>query len=286
MHIFDKAVDLMTVAADPMMLKQIKTCNKVLKISFPVRFHDRMEIMTGYRVQHSSHMLPTKGGIRFSLAVDLDEVQALAALMSYKCAIVNVPFGGAKGGVVVRPMDYSSEEKEKIIRRFAYELITSKFASPAVDVPAPDYGTGEKEMGWFADTYRSMYPDDINALAVVTGKPVGLGGIRGRKEATGLGVFYGIRSFLSHEELCREHGIKTGLKGKRIIVQGLGNVGFHSAKFLQEGGATIIGIAEYNGGIYNEKGLDVETVKKYQIEKKKHSLTFLEQKILKTLQNF
>ncbi|MEM9672703.1 MAG: Glu/Leu/Phe/Val dehydrogenase [Bacteroidota bacterium] len=243
------------------LLDQIKECNSVYQTNFPIKLDNgHYEVITAYRVQHSHHRLPVKGGIRYSSFVNEDEVKALAALMSYKCALVDVPFGGAKGGVKISTRNYSERELEKITRRYTTELIRKNFISPAQDVPAPDYGTGAREMAWIADTYSAMHTNEINALACVTGKPISLHGIRGRTEATGRGVFYGIREAVSISEDMESLGLSPGLEGKRIIVQGLGNVGYFSAKYLQEGGAIIAGIAEYNGGIYDANGLDVEEV--------------------------
>ncbi len=241
-------------------LEQIKACNSVYRMKFPVRIGDDIEVIEAYRVQHSHHKLPCKGGIRFSIDVNQDEVMALAALMTYKCALVNVPFGGAKGGIKVNPKKYSAFEMEKITRRYASELVKKNFIGPGIDVPAPDYGSGAREMSWIADTYASLMPGEVNALGCVTGKPVTQGGVRGRTEATGLGVFYGVKEACSIEEDMKKLGLTTGLQGKKIIVQGLGNVGYHAAKFFYEAGAIIVGIAEYEGGIYNEKGLELDKV--------------------------
>ncbi|MEO0331904.1 MAG: Glu/Leu/Phe/Val dehydrogenase, partial [Bacteroidota bacterium] len=253
------------------LLDQIKQCNSVYQMNFPVKLDNgHYEVVEAYRVQHSHHRLPVKGGIRYSMAVNEDEVKALAALMSYKCALVDVPFGGAKGGVKIDTRKYSESELEKITRRYTTELIRKNFISPAQDVPAPDYGTGAREMAWIADTYSSINTGELNALACVTGKPISLHGIRGRTEATGRGVFYGIRTAVDIAEDMQSLGLTPGLEGKRIIIQGLGNVGYYSAKYLQEGGAIITGIAEYNGGIYDPSGLDVEKV--YQLKQEKGSI--------------
>ena len=251
----------------PGMIDQIKKCNSVYTFSFPVEIDDpkqKYHVLDAFRVEHSHHKLPTKGGIRFALSVDLDEVKGLAALMSYKCAIVNVPFGGAKGGVHINKSLYTEEQLEKVTRRYTFELIKKNFIGPSIDVPAPDYGTGEKEMAWMVDTYQMMKPDDINAYGCVTGKPIILHGIRGRKQATGKGVYYGLREVCNvKEDMDRLH-LSVGLEGKRVIVQGFGNVGYHAAKFMQEDGdSQIIGITEYNGGIYNTNGMNVEKLFDY-----------------------
>lgn len=241
-------------------LDQIKVCNSIIMVRFPVRIGTDIQVFTGWRVQHSHHRLPTKGGIRYADHVTQDEVMALAALMTYKCAVVDVPFGGAKGGIQFDPRKYNVEEIERITRRYTMELIKRNCIGPALDVPAPDYQTGPREMAWIADTYQAVTPGQIDALACVTGKPLGQGGIDGRTQATGRGLFFGVREALATAENARIFGLTPGLAGKRVIVQGLGNVGYWAAKNLQEGGAAVIGIAEYEGGIYNRSGLDVDQV--------------------------
>jgi glutamate dehydrogenase (NAD(P)+) len=255
---FDKAAGY--TKFDKGILEQIKQCNSVLRMHFPVKVGDKIEVIKAYRVQHSHHKLPCKGGIRFSDMVNLDEVMALAALMTYKCAIVNVPFGGAKGGIAINPRNYDAYTLEKITRRYTAELDKKKFIGPGEDVPAPDYGTGEREMSWILDTYMALHPGEVDAMACVTGKPVTQGGVRGRREATGLGVFYGIREVCNMPDMMKKLGLTVGVEGKRVVVQGLGNVGYHSAKFFEEAGAIITGLAEYEGSISNEKGLDVDAV--------------------------
>jgi len=249
-------------------LEQIKACNSILRIKFPVRIGDNVEVIEAYRVQHSHHKLPCKGGIRYSLEVNQDEVMALAALMTYKCAIVNVPFGGGKGGIKIDPKKYTPFELEKITRRYTSELAKKNFIGPGIDVPAPDYGTGAREMSWIVDTYASLNPGELNAQACVTGKPIAQGGVRGRTEATGLGVFYGIREMVSNAEDMKDLGLTTGIAGKKVIVQGMGNVGYHAAKYFYEAGAILVGLAEYEGGIYNENGLDLEKVMEHRRETK------------------
>lgn len=261
---FDKAAKY--TRFDPGILEQIKACNSVYRMKYPVRIGDSVEVIEAYRVQHSHHKLPCKGGIRYSMDVNQDEVMALAALMTYKCAMVNVPFGGAKGGIKINTKNYTVEQLERITRRYASELIKKNFIGAGIDVPAPDYGTGPREMSWIADTYLALNPGDINALGCVTGKPVTQGGVRGRKEATGLGVFYGIRELCNTKDSMDPLGLSTGIEGKKVIVQGLGNVGYNAAKFFQDAGAILVGIAEYEGGIYNAKGLDLEDVVRHRAE--------------------
>src|ERR1051325_7172575 len=256
---FDKAAKF--TKWDPGVLEQIKACNSVYQMKFPVRMDDgRIEVIEAYRVQHSHHKLPCKGGIRFAAEVNQDEVMALAALMTYKCAIVNVPFGGAKGGIKINPRKYSVYELDKITRRYTAELVKKNFIGPGTDVPAPDYGTGEREMAWIVDTYQSLRPGEIDSAGCVTGKQVTQGRVRGRREATGLGIFFGLREVCNTEEVMMKLGLPTGVHGKKVIVQGLGNVGYHAAKFFQEAGAKIIALAEYEGSIWNDEGLDVEAV--------------------------
>jgi glutamate dehydrogenase (NAD(P)+) len=249
-------------------LAQIRACNHVYRIAFPIKRDDgSIEVINAWRAEHSHHKLPTKGGIRYSLMVSEAEVMGLAALMTYKCAVVDVPFGGAKGGVRISVKDYSVAELERITRRYTAELVRKKFIGPGVDVPAPDYGTGPREMAWMADTYAVLTEGELDALGSVTGKPVGQGGIRGRKEATGRGTYFGIREAVNVAEDMKALGLTAGLAGKRVVVQGLGNVGYHAAKFLAEGGAVIVGLAEYDGAITNPDGLDVDDVVRFRTER-------------------
>ena len=249
------------------LLDQIKACNIVLRMRFPVQVGDDVEVIEAYRVQHSHHRMPTKGGIRYAMTVDQEEVMALAALMTYKCALVDVPFGGAKGGVRIDPKKYTVDQLERITRRYTSELIHRNMIGPGVDVPAPDYGTGPREMSWILDTYTTMKHGEIDGIACVTGKPVNMNGIRGRVEATGRGVFYGIREMCGVAEDMKKLGLEKGIAGKRIVVQGMGNVGSYTALISQqEGDAKIIGIAEYEGSIHNENGIDIEALIKHRQE--------------------
>ncbi len=255
---FDKAAGY--TSFDKGILEQIKACNSVYSMKFPVRINDKVEVIEAYRVQHSHHKLPVKGGIRYSMDVNQDEVMALAALMTYKCAIVNVPFGGAKGGIKINPREHSAYDLEKITRRYTAELVKKNFIGPGTDVPAPDYGTGPREMSWIVDTYMSLRPGEIDGAGCVTGKPVTQGGVRGRTEATGLGVYFGIRELVNDVDMMKKQKMDVGMEGKTVVVQGLGNVGYHAAHYFEKGGATIIALAEYEGAIYNPKGLDVNAV--------------------------
>ncbi|MES2332600.1 MAG: Glu/Leu/Phe/Val dehydrogenase [Bacteroidota bacterium] len=256
---FDKASKFTTWEKG--LLEQIKACNSIYSMRFPVKMDDgRIEVIEAYRVQHSQHKSPCKGGIRFSDEVNQDEVMALASLMTYKCAIVNVPFGGGKGGIKINPRKHSVYELEKITRRYTSELVKKNFIGPGIDVPAPDYGTGEREMAWIVDTYTSLKPGEIDAAGCVTGKPITQGGVRGRKEATGLGVFFGIREVCHMEDVMKKLGLTIGVEGKKVVVQGLGNVGYHSAKFFREHGSIVVAIAEYEGAIFKADGLNEEEV--------------------------
>jgi len=260
---FDKAAKF--TKWDLGILEQIKACNSVYQMRFPVKRDDgSIEVIEAYRVQHSQHKSPCKGGIRFSDEVNQDEVMALASLMTYKCAIVNVPFGGGKGGIKINPRKYSEYELEKITRRYTSELVKKNFIGPGIDVPAPDYGTGAREMAWIVDTYASLKPGEIDAAGCVTGKPITQGGVRGRTEATGLGVFYGIREVCNMPDVMKKQGLSVGIEGKTVVVQGMGNVGFYCAKFFREHGAIVVGIAEYEGAIYNASGLNEEDVFKHR----------------------
>ncbi|HBW00192.1 MAG TPA: glutamate dehydrogenase [Bacteroidetes bacterium] len=248
------------------LLDQIKIANQVYEITFPIRRDDgSIDVIKGWRVEHSHHKLPTKGGIRYSRIVNEDETKALAALMTYKCALVDVPFGGAKGGIAVDKRKYSDKEMERITRRYTYELIKKNFIGPAVDVPAPDYGTGSREMGWIVDTYR-QFSNDLNAEGCVTGKPIQQGGVRGRTEATGMGVFFGIREACSKADDMKALGLETGVDGKTFIVQGLGNVGYHASKYMTEAGASLVGVAEQEGSIYKKDGIDLESLMAFRNE--------------------
>jgi glutamate dehydrogenase (NAD(P)+) len=241
--------------------EKMKQCQSVYKVRFPIGFRGGYKVFTGWRAVHSEHRLPVKGGIRYSADVNQNEVEALASLMSFKCAIVDVPFGGAKGGLRIDPMEYSTDEMERITRRFTRELEKKGYISPSLNVPAPDMGTGAREMAWMADEYRNINPTDINALACVTGKPVSQGGIEGRTEATGRGVQYGLQEFFRHAEDVKRAGLEGGLGGKRVIIQGLGNVGYHAAKFLQEeDDCKFIAIVEREGALLSNEGLKIEDV--------------------------
>lgn len=251
------------------MAQYIRSVNNVYQVRFPVKINGQVQTFTGWRAVHSDHKLPAKGGIRFSSMVNQDEVEALAALMSYKCALVDVPFGGSKGGLLIDTRKYDRESMEKITRRFAFELIQKDYIGSAVNVPAPDMGTGQREMSWIVSTYISHSPGDINHLACVTGKPVYMGGIQGRVEATGRGVVFGLREFFRSSNDLKQTGLEGTLEGKTVIVQGLGNVGYYAAKILQEeDGAKIVGILERDGGLLDPKGLDVEDVNRYKLANK------------------
>ncbi len=259
---FNRAVKLMDLS--PGLEQKIRVCNSTYTVRFGVRLRGKIETFTGYRSVHSEHMEPVKGGIRYAMSVNQDEVEALAALMTYKCALVETPFGGSKGGLCIDPRAWDEHELEQITRRFAYELIKRDLIHPAQNVPAPDMGTGEREMAWIADQYARMNTTDINAKACVTGKPPHAGGIQGRVEATGRGVQYALREFFRHKEDSAKAGLSGDLDGKRVVVQGLGNVGYHAAKFLsEEDGCTVVAIIERDGGLLNANGLDIEAVRQH-----------------------
>lgn len=247
------------------LLEQIKACNAVYQMRFPVKIGNEYQVIEAYRVQHSHHRLPTKGGIRYSMGVNQDEVMALAALMTYKCAIVDVPFGGAKGGVKIDPKTYSVRQLQRITRRYTTELVRKNFIGPGIDVPAPDYGTGSREMAWILDTYQTLKNGELDAAACVTGKPVSQNGIRGRTEATGRGVFYALKEACRFEDDMKILGLTTGIEGKTMIIQGLGNVGSHTGLISQEeGGVKIVGVAEFEGSIYKEDGIDMTKLLKHR----------------------
>ena len=243
---------------------QIMLANSTYVVRFGVRLRDTLTTFTGFRSVHSEHFEPVKGGIRYAPDVNQQEVEALAALMSYKCALVEVPFGGSKGGLIIDPRDWTSAELERITRRFTQELAKRDLIHPSQNVPAPDVGTGEREMAWMADEYKRLNPAEINAWACVTGKPVAKGGISGRAEATGRGVVYALRSFFDCTEDVTKAGLKPGLRGKRIIVQGLGNVGYHAAKILsEEDDALITHVMERDGAVVDENGINIEALRSH-----------------------
>jgi len=260
---FDKAAHLTEHPKG--LLDQIRVCNSVYYMQFPVRIKGEIQVIEAWRAEHSHHKLPCKGGIRYAETVDQDEVQALAALMTYKCAVVDVPFGGGKGGIRINPRDYTAEELERITRRYTVELIKKNFIGPSVDVPAPDFGTGPREMAWIADTYQAFAQGEINALACVTGKPVGQGGVRGRTAATGRGLYFAVHEAVNDAKLMKKLKLTTGLADKTVIVQGFGNVGYHAAKFLMEAGASITAIIEWDGAVVNSKGIDVEALNAHRL---------------------
>ncbi|MFM2388567.1 MAG: hypothetical protein RLZZ437_122 [Pseudomonadota bacterium] len=263
---FNRAVGLMDLS--PGLEQKIRVCNSTYTVRFGVRLRGKIETFTGYRAVHSEHMEPVKGGIRYAMSVNQDEVEALAALMTYKCALVETPFGGSKGGLCIDPRAWDVHELELITRRFAYELIKRDLIHPAQNVPAPDMGTGEREMAWIADQYARMNTTDINAKACVTGKPPHAGGIQGRVEATGRGVQFALREFFRHPEDVALAKLSGSLDGKRVVVQGLGNVGYHAAKFLsEEDGCIITAAIERDGALVNDKGLNIEDIHQWM---KKH----------------
>lgn len=261
----DKAMQILRISKT--LGEAIKACRSVLQVKFPVKLRGEVRVFTGWRAIHSEHLLPTKGGIRFAPIVSQDEVEALAALMTYKCALADVPFGGSKGGLLIDPREYDEEDLRKIVSRFTINLTAKGFLSPATSVPAPDMGTGDREMAWIEETYRQLFPDDINSNACVTGKPIDHGGIAGRTEATGRGIQYALQEFFRHPDDIKLAGCEEGLCNQRIIMQGFGNVGYHAAKFLAEyDKSLVIGVIVSNGAIVNPQGLDIESLRQHHIQ--------------------
>eukprot|EP00049_Salpingoeca_infusionum_P017197 m.352103 g.352103 ORF g.352103 m.352103 type:complete len:533 (+) comp16441_c0_seq1:205-1803(+) len=267
---FDLAAEQLRGKFTPGILQHVKEVNSAIEFTFSVEAEadpKHLYNIKSYRAQHSHHRVPCKGGIRFSKHVNMDEVKALASLMTYKCAVVDVPFGGGKGGIVIEPKDFTPDELEKITRTYTMHLIKHNFIGPGIDVPAPDMGTGPQEMAWIIDTYRNFKPDDVAGQGAVTGKPLEMGGIQGRTEATGLGVYYGIRELFKKEDMLEPLGLSTGLRDKSVIVQGFGNVGYYTAKyFTEKGGSRVTTIAERDGYVYNEEGLDIEALQQHMLE--------------------
>jgi glutamate dehydrogenase (NAD(P)+) len=265
----DRMVDraILVVGLNPDTAKAIQACNAVLQLRFPVRLDGKVEVFTGWWAAHSAHRLPAKGGLRFAPSVSQNEVEALASLMTYKCAIVDVPFGGAKGGLLIDPSAYPEAELHEITRQFAMELARKGFLDPATNVPAPDMGTSAREMGWIADAYQTQFPEDLNKDACVTGKPPSRGGIAGRSEATGKGIQYALREFFRHADAVAAAGLEGGLSGKTVVMQGLGNVGYHAAKFLSEQDQVrVVAIIEWDGAVVDPDGLNVHDVKQFLAE--------------------
>ncbi len=256
---FDRAAATLNMPVG--LAEQIRTCNAVYQVKFGVKIRGGYQVFTGWRAVHSEHRLPVKGGVRYANFANQEEVEALAALMTYKCSIVDVPYGGSKGALCIRPKDYTEEELEHITRRFTGELAKRGFINPGLNVPAPDMGTSGREMAWILDEYKQLFPNDINGDGCVTGKPVSAGGIHGRTEATGRGVQFGLREFFRHPEDVQRAGLEGDLEGKRVVIQGLGNVGYHAAKFLtEEDGVKVTAIIERDGAVINDDGLDIEVV--------------------------
>ncbi|CBY21135.1 unnamed protein product [Oikopleura dioica] len=243
-------------------------CASVLETNFRVRMDDgSSQVISGYRAQHSHHRLPTKGGMRYAPDVDMDEVKALAALMTWKCSVADVPFGGAKAGITIDTKKYSIQELERVTRAFTQQLTKHGFLGPAIDVPAPDMYTGEREMAWMANEYSRLNPTDLNAPGCVTGKPISQGGVHGRVSATGRGVFHGTQIFCNTKKYMDMIGLAPGMQGKSFIMQGFGNVGFHSSRYFVRAGANCIGIVEYDGSLYNPDGIDIYALEDYKLRK-------------------
>ena len=248
---FDYAASKLNL--DPGLWKVLSSPSREIIVHFPVMMDDgRIELFTGYRVQHSIARGPGKGGIRYAPDVTLDEVRALASWMTWKCAVVNIPFGGAKGGVICNPKNMSQGELERMTRRYTSEII--EFIGPEKDVPAPDVNTNEQTMAWIMDTYSMHMRQTVTS--VVTGKPLNIGGSRGRKEATGRGIMVMCDESLRYLKLPKE--------GCRVVIQGFGNVGSNAAHLMYQAGYKVIGIAEVGGGLYNKNGIDLNALVEFR----------------------
>ncbi|MBI73712.1 MAG: glutamate dehydrogenase [Gammaproteobacteria bacterium] len=265
-QVFDEAASLLSLPED--LALKIKLSNSIYKVNFGVRLRKSLYTFTGYRCVHSEHYEPVKGGMRYSLSSSEGEVEALAALMTYKCSLMDLPFGGSKGALIVDPNHWKQDELERITRRFTNELAKRDLIHPSQNVPGPDMGTDENVMAWMADEYKRLYPTEIDAMASVTGKPIALGGVDGRTEATGRGVFYSILEFLDNDKDRKKTKLRREIEDQRVIIQGFGNVGFHAAELLHESGAKIIAVIERNGSVVNEKGIDIQKLKKHFIRKR------------------
>jgi glutamate dehydrogenase (NAD(P)+) len=265
-QVFDEAAALLSLPED--LALKIKLANSIYKVNFGVRLRKKLYTFTGYRCVHSEHSEPVKGGIRYSLSASQEEVEALAALMTYKCSLMDLPYGGSKGALIIDPSHWKIDELERITRRFTYELAKRDLIHPSQNVPGPDMGTDENVMAWMADEYRRLNPREIDAMASVTGKPIALGGVDGRTEATGRGVFYSIKEFLGNEKDRKKSKLRPDLEDQKVIIQGFGNVGYHVASLLNQSGSKIIGVIERNGSVINESGINIEALKKYFNKKK------------------
>ena len=260
--LFQKAADLENLEKG--LATKIRIANSTYVTRFGVRLRGEMHTFEGWRSVHTNHPSPAKGGIRYAPYADLDEVEALAALMSYKCALMDLPFGGSKGALKINPSEWSSEELERITRRFTQELVRHEFLNPSLNVPAPDVGTNETTMMWMADEYKRLRPTDINGSACVTGKPLPAGGIEGRIEATGRGVQFALHSFFDCETDRTKSDLPQNLNECRVAIQGFGNVGYHTAKFLSvEDGCRITTIIEHDGAVHDDEGIDVEALREH-----------------------
>lgn len=263
-HMVDKAAAIIKLPDD--LTRKIKVANATYTVRFGVRLRGRLETFTGYRSVHSEHREPVKGGIRYAPGANQDDVEALAALMSYKCSLMEIPFGGSKGALVINPGDWEEPELEKITRRFTQELAKRNLISPSQNVPAPDMGTSEREMAWIADQYKRLHPTELNSWACVTGKPANKGGIRGRNSATGRGVQYALREFFRHPRDVKRAQLSGRLGGKKMVLQGLGNVGYHAGRLLAEqDDVCIITVVERDGCVHNESGVDVEALHQHMM---------------------
>lgn len=254
------------------MTEVIKQPNMSIKFHLPlVRDDGKVEMIPAYRCQHKQHRLPTKGGLRMAPEVSLQEVEALACMMSIKLAVCEVPFGGAKGGICIDPSRYSKQEITRLIRRFTIELCKKGFIGPGIDVVGPDVGINSTHMDIMTDTYCTLFGHkDINRMGVVTGKSVEVGGIEGRAESTGLGVFFTVKEICEnphYSQLRSKHGISNGLEGKTFIVQGFGSVGYWFSHFMVKAGAICVGVVERDGSLYDAEGIDVEDLKSFHRKK-------------------
>ena len=247
------------------LLQMIKKTKSLIKFNLPIkRDNGTITNLEAFRAHHSYHRRPIKGGIRFGTDINESQIEALASLMTYKCACVDIPFGCAAGGIKFDPLKFSERERELICRRFTIEMAKRGFLGAACDVPGHDISTTSKEMGYIMDTYQTYFGiNDVNSVACVTGKPIGLGGIDGKVEATGLGLFYIAKYFASNPIFCNKYHISENLQGKKIIIQGFGKVGSWAAKFLHEGGCQIVGVIEKNSGIYDSKVIDIPKAIEY-----------------------
>ncbi|EGR30509.1 hypothetical protein IMG5_130240 [Ichthyophthirius multifiliis] len=257
-------------AISPAMMNFYKQCDNLFEVSIPFQRQDgKLEVIKGFRCQHKTHQLPTKGGLIISQNVIKQDIEAFACLNTIRSNTLHIPHGGAKGAIVLNPLDYTERELEMIIRKFTVECAKKGIIGSSIDIPGTDLGSTDREMNWIKDTYTYFYgKEDINSAACVTGKSLNQGGLSGSQESSGFCVYFTLKHMLSQDDFCQKAGIQKGLKGKTFIVEGYGSVGYWASHFLQEAGAKLVGVVERDGEIYNSDGIDANDIQNYKVQNK------------------